>query len=183
MAELMGPPPKKNIIPCHSLPEETLVNCIYCLFREQSDLKQRLQVSVNEAGYLSLAEFWIQNRGYHIGKPDWEKDVTPPNFSYAIRSVAMDVRPGEYTPKTTNRSPAGNFARTCGSRDSPVHTYGRSRGCEPAQGVPGYSRPPLGRHGLQAYPYYGGVGAYPRSKVWARLRAAQRCVFSRRVPG
>ena len=73
MAELMGPPPKKNIVPCHPLPEEALVK-LYLLFREEPDLKQKLPVTVDEDNYLSLAEFWIENRGHHIGKPDWEKD-------------------------------------------------------------------------------------------------------------
>lgn len=73
MADLMGPAPKKNIVPCHPLPEEALVK-LYVLFQEQPDLKQKLPVPVNEQSYLSLAEFWIENRGNNIGKPDWEKD-------------------------------------------------------------------------------------------------------------
>ncbi|HEY7212768.1 MAG TPA: beta-L-arabinofuranosidase domain-containing protein [Bryobacteraceae bacterium] len=73
MTELMGPAPKKNIVPCHSLPEEALVK-LYVLFRENPDLKQKLSLDVDEKSYLSLAEFWIENRGHHIGKPDWEKD-------------------------------------------------------------------------------------------------------------
>jgi DUF1680 family protein len=73
MADLMGPAPKKNIVPCHPLPEEALVK-LYVLFQEEPDLKQKLTVPVNEQSYLSLAEFWIENRGNNIGKPDWEKD-------------------------------------------------------------------------------------------------------------
>lgn len=73
MSELMGTAPKKNIVPCHPLPEEALLK-LYVLFREEPDLKQKLPVRVNEQAYLSLAEFWIENRGQNIGKPDWEKD-------------------------------------------------------------------------------------------------------------
>lgn len=73
MSELMGPPPKKNIVPCHPLPEEALVK-LYELFRENPEVKQKLHVPVREPDYLALAEFWIENRGHHIGKPDWEKD-------------------------------------------------------------------------------------------------------------
>jgi DUF1680 family protein len=73
MSHLMGPPPKKNIVPCHSLPEEALIK-LYVLFRDNPDLKQKLPVPVNESDYLALAEFWIENRGHNIGKPDWEKD-------------------------------------------------------------------------------------------------------------
>jgi DUF1680 family protein len=73
MAEYMGPPPKRNIVPCHPLPEEALVR-LYELFQEQPSLKATLPVPVREAAYLSLAEFWIEDRGNNIGKPDWEKD-------------------------------------------------------------------------------------------------------------
>ncbi len=86
MAELMGPPPKKNIVPCHSLPEEALVK-LYVLFRDNPDLKQRISVPVDEKSYLALAEFWIENRGNNIGKPDWEKDR---------RTAELFVRNQEY---------------------------------------------------------------------------------------
>jgi DUF1680 family protein len=73
MAEIMGPPPKKAIVPCHPLPEEALVG-LYELFRDEPGLKSRVPLPVDEAAYLRLAEFWIDNRGHNIGKPDWEKD-------------------------------------------------------------------------------------------------------------
>jgi DUF1680 family protein len=73
MVDLMGPAPKKNIVPCHPLPEEALVK-LYVLFREEPDLKQKLPVKVDGEEYLALAEFWIENRGHNIGKPNWEKD-------------------------------------------------------------------------------------------------------------
>ena len=73
MSEYMGPSPKKNIVPCHPLPEEALVR-LYELFLEQPALKTQLPLPVNETAYLKLAEFWIETRGNNIGKPDWEKD-------------------------------------------------------------------------------------------------------------
>jgi DUF1680 family protein len=73
MSEYMGPPPKHNLVPCHPLPEEALVR-LYELFVEQPSLKAKLSVPVQEAQYLRLAEFWIEDRGNNIGKPDWEKD-------------------------------------------------------------------------------------------------------------
>ena len=66
MADIMGPPPKKNIVPGHSLAEEALVK-LYCLFHEQPDLKSQIPVAVDEQRYLELAEFWIENRGNHEG--------------------------------------------------------------------------------------------------------------------
>lgn len=72
MCTLMGPPPKKNIVPAHSLPEEAMVE-LHLLFRREPGLKGKVGVPVDEAAYLKLAEFWIENRGNHTGRPDWEK--------------------------------------------------------------------------------------------------------------
>ena len=47
---------------------------MYELFQEQSALKAKMPLPVNEAAYLKLSEFWIEARGNNIGKPDWEKD-------------------------------------------------------------------------------------------------------------
>jgi DUF1680 family protein len=73
MSEYMGPPPKHNLVPCHPLPEEALVR-LYELFVEQPLLKAKLSLPVQETQYLQLAEFWIEDRGNNIGKPEWEKD-------------------------------------------------------------------------------------------------------------
>jgi DUF1680 family protein len=66
MADVMGPPPKRNVVPGHSLGEEALVK-LYLLFRERPELKSRMTVPVDEQRYLKLAEFWIENRGNHEG--------------------------------------------------------------------------------------------------------------------
>jgi DUF1680 family protein len=73
MADIMGPPPKKAIVPCHPLPEEALVG-LYELFHDEPGLKHKVALPVDETAYLRLAEFWIDDRGHNIGKPDWEKD-------------------------------------------------------------------------------------------------------------
>ncbi|MCX8156022.1 MAG: glycoside hydrolase family 127 protein [Verrucomicrobiae bacterium] len=67
MADVMGPPPKANVVPGHSLPEEALVK-LYGLFKEEPGLKARMPVPVEELQYLRLAEFWIENRGRHAGR-------------------------------------------------------------------------------------------------------------------
>lgn len=67
MADLMGPSPKRNVVPGHSLGEEALVN-LYLLLREQPQLKSQLGVPVDEDRYLKLAEFWLENRGNHAGR-------------------------------------------------------------------------------------------------------------------
>ncbi len=71
MCDLMGPPPKKNIVPGHSLSEEALVK-LYLLFQEKPELKAQMSVPVEEQRYLKLAEFWIENRGNHEGR-SWGK--------------------------------------------------------------------------------------------------------------
>ncbi len=70
MADVMGPPPKKNIVPGHSLGEEALVK-LYLVFRDNPKLKSEIPVPVDERRYLKLAEFWIDNRGNHDGRADY----------------------------------------------------------------------------------------------------------------
>ncbi len=70
MANLMGPAPKKNIIPGHSLGEEALVK-LYLLFQEHPELKAQMGVPVEEERYLKLAEFWIENHGRHEGRKSY----------------------------------------------------------------------------------------------------------------
>ena len=70
MADLMGPAPKKNIVPGHRLAEEAMVK-LYLLFKEQPDLKAKMGVPVEEARYLKLAEFWIEGRGHHDGRKNF----------------------------------------------------------------------------------------------------------------
>ncbi len=71
MCDVMGPPPRKNIVPGHSLSEEAMVK-LYLLFREKPELKAQMAVPVDEQRYLKLAEFWIENRGNHEGR-SWGK--------------------------------------------------------------------------------------------------------------
>jgi DUF1680 family protein len=70
MTQLMGPPPRKNIVPAHPLPEEALVS-LYVLFQQEPRLKSKIAWPVDETAYLRLAEFWIENRGVNVGLPDW----------------------------------------------------------------------------------------------------------------
>ena len=70
MADIMGPPPRKNVVPGHSLGEEALVK-LYVLFREKPELTSRMPVPVDEPRYLRLAEFWIENRGNHDGRKSY----------------------------------------------------------------------------------------------------------------
>jgi DUF1680 family protein len=91
MADVMGPPPKQNIIPGHALGEEALVN-LYRLFKEQPQLKSRLSLPVDEQRYLELAEFWIDARGHHEGRIDfgaYDQDEIPVSQQETIEGHAV----------------------------------------------------------------------------------------------
>jgi len=70
MTELMGPAPKRNIIPSHSGPEEPLMK-LYWLYKNEPGLKSKIGIPVNEEAYYELTRFWIENRGNHCGYPLW----------------------------------------------------------------------------------------------------------------
>lgn len=70
MAELMGPAPKRNIVPSHSGPEEPMMK-LYRLYKNNPELKSQIDMPVNEEAYYELTKFWIENRGNHCGYPHW----------------------------------------------------------------------------------------------------------------
>jgi DUF1680 family protein len=67
MADVMGPAPKKNIVPAHPLAEEAIIK-LYRLFTEQPALRSEMGFIVDETRYLHLVEFWLENRGNHEGR-------------------------------------------------------------------------------------------------------------------
>lgn len=71
MCDTMGPPPRANVVPGHSIGEEAFVK-LYLLFRERPELKEAMPVPIDEARYLELAEFWIENRGNTEGRRAFE---------------------------------------------------------------------------------------------------------------
>jgi len=64
MFKQMGPAPKNNIIPGHGGPEEIELR-LYQLFKKHPELKSKMGVPVHEQDYLTLAKFWIDDRGNH----------------------------------------------------------------------------------------------------------------------
>lgn len=70
MSNLMGPAPKKNIVPSHSGPEEAMIK-LYRLYKDHPEAKEKVNVTVNEQNYYDLVTFWIENRGNHCGHPLW----------------------------------------------------------------------------------------------------------------
>jgi DUF1680 family protein len=72
MCETIGPPPKANVIPGHSITEEALVN-LYCLYRDVPEARKAVAVPVDERRYLQLAEFFIDARGHYEGRTSRDK--------------------------------------------------------------------------------------------------------------
>jgi DUF1680 family protein len=70
MCDVMGPPPKNNVIPGHAISEEAATK-LYLLFRSQPGLKEKMLFVVEEDRYLKLASFWIENRGNHKNRQDF----------------------------------------------------------------------------------------------------------------
>ena len=81
ICSVIGPAPKKNIIPGHSLPEEAFVK-LYRLFRDDETLSAfAAEHNVRHEEYLKMAEFWYEARGDHRGrfmarrfKPEYNQD-------------------------------------------------------------------------------------------------------------
>jgi len=67
MCDLMGPAPKRNIVPSHPLPEEAFVE-LYRLLRDQPGLADRLGSRGDPRRYLELVRFWMESRGNHAGR-------------------------------------------------------------------------------------------------------------------
>ena len=76
MCWVMGPEPRKNIIPAHSLAEEAMVK-LYRLLKSEPGLGERLKEEYGleaEAGqYLELAKFWMDHRGVHQTRASYPK--------------------------------------------------------------------------------------------------------------
>ena len=63
----IGPAPKHNVVPSHSLAEEALIK-LYRLLRDEPGLSEKLSQTSNPDKYLDLVRFWIDHRGNHDGR-------------------------------------------------------------------------------------------------------------------
>lgn len=97
LCRIIGPHPKKNMVPAHSLPEDAMVG-LYRLFQEHPDLSSRYPEAGDGKKFLELAEFWIENRGNHCGYPDWEHWDYRDSENYVRECRYGESRPcwGEY---------------------------------------------------------------------------------------
>lgn len=67
MCDTIGPPPRANVVPGHSGPEEALVK-LYQLYHTTPTTKRSVKAPVKEKRYLELAEFFIDARGHYEGR-------------------------------------------------------------------------------------------------------------------
>lgn len=70
LCDTMGPLPKRNLIPTHSIAEQALVK-LARLLKDEPDLAAKAGVAGRPDDYLALVKFWFDNHGNHCGKPDW----------------------------------------------------------------------------------------------------------------
>jgi DUF1680 family protein len=67
MCEYIGPPPKHNVVPSHSLPEEAFIK-LYRLLRDEPNLAEKLSIQPDPIRFLDLVRFWLDNRGNHADR-------------------------------------------------------------------------------------------------------------------
>lgn len=68
LCRVIGPEPRKNMVPAHSLSEEAMVK-LYRLLSDDETLCRRMEeeygLRINAKDYLDLAKFWMDHRGVH----------------------------------------------------------------------------------------------------------------------
>ncbi len=70
LCDTMGPPPRRNLIPTHSLAEEALVKLAW-LLEEDPSAARKAGVEGRPDDYLALVKFWLESHGNNSGEPDW----------------------------------------------------------------------------------------------------------------
>lgn len=75
MCAVIGPAPRKNIVPAHSLAEEAMVKL--CRLLRDEELSGRLLtecgISAEPEKYLELARFWMDHRGVHTNRASFPR--------------------------------------------------------------------------------------------------------------
>jgi DUF1680 family protein/alpha-L-arabinofuranosidase len=105
MSNMMGPAPKRNIVPAHSGPEEAIMK-LYWLYKQHPELKSEVEVPVNAKAYYELGKFWIENRGTNVGFPLWQ--TWGPEKS---ESWIKEQKYNEMSSGNSNRPSWGDYAQ------------------------------------------------------------------------
>ncbi|MDB5326054.1 MAG: hypothetical protein JWM57_1623 [Phycisphaerales bacterium] len=91
MCDVMGPAPKKNLIPGHAISELSFFE-LYQLLAAEPALKAKLGGDLDETRFLKLAQFWIDARGHHEGRKDfnaYDQDHVPVAEQQTIEGHAV----------------------------------------------------------------------------------------------
>lgn len=91
MCDVMGPPPKQNVIPGHALPEAAMLELHGLLVREPA-LVTKVPAASNPGRYLAMAKFWVDARGNHSGRTSYgsyNQDHAPVNDQPTIEGHAV----------------------------------------------------------------------------------------------
>lgn len=67
MTDYIGPAPKHNVVPSHSMPEEAFI-ILFRLMRDKPGLAQKLCPQTDPQRFLDLVRFWLEYRGNHTGR-------------------------------------------------------------------------------------------------------------------
>ena len=71
LCDTIGPRPKRNLIPSHSLAEASLVK-LARLLKDEPDLAAKAGAKGRPDDYLALVRFWFDAHGDNCGLPDWK---------------------------------------------------------------------------------------------------------------
>ncbi len=96
LCETMGPPPRRNLIPTHSLPEEALMELVR-LVREDPAAGKADGAVARPEDYASLVGFWLESHGRNCGSPDWEK-IGLLRACAAVREMTRTAHGPEWRP-------------------------------------------------------------------------------------
>lgn len=96
LCDTIGPPPKRNMIPTHSLAEEALVE-LAALVRSDPKAAAAGGAKARPDDYLALVGYWYSNHGNNCGEPDWEKLGIRGGMDY-VSHVSGLPHPPEWRP-------------------------------------------------------------------------------------
>ena len=112
LCDTIGPLPRRNIIPTHSLAEESLVE-LARLVRDDPKAAAAGGARARPDDYMELVRFWLGNHGNNCGAPDWEKLGVGGGCAEVMRMTSVAHGP-EWRPSwgdyQMDRRPLGEYA-------------------------------------------------------------------------
>ena len=87
LCDTIGPRPKRNLIPSHSVAEEAFVK-LARLLKDEPDLAAKAGVKGRPDDYLALVKFWFDAHGDNCGLPDWKPLIARSDNAGVIRAMS-----------------------------------------------------------------------------------------------